>query len=130
MEKRKLLAKSQHRSIWASGYPFTSRNSPIAAINSLRNEKNFARVRILHFRSRREPSDIDIFARREWTLHDVRLVREPEFRRENRPWRHRAVGAAGVGVGIGGATSGAGVVGLGAFGLKGCCSGGYGAGWS
>lgn len=32
-------------------------------------------------------------------------------------------------MGIGGATSGAGVVALGAFGLKGCCSGGYGAGW-
>jgi len=46
---------------------------PIAAIHSLRHEKNFAGVRILHFRARRKPFNIDIFARRERALHYVRL---------------------------------------------------------
>lgn len=51
----------------------TGRHSLSRRSISLRHEKNFAGVGILHFRARREPFHINIFARREWTLHDVRL---------------------------------------------------------
>jgi hypothetical protein len=43
--------------------------------NPLRNKKDFVRVRILYFRSRREPFHVDIFARRIRTLHQMWLAR-------------------------------------------------------
>jgi hypothetical protein len=43
--------------------------------NSLWNQKDFIRVRILYFRSRREAFHIDIFARRVRTLDEMRFAR-------------------------------------------------------
>jgi hypothetical protein len=59
-------------------YPASSigRNTKRARTpQTLRNKKDFVRVRILHFRSRREAFHIDIFARRVRTLDQVRFAR-------------------------------------------------------
>ena len=75
MKGRCCLARHQVSSIHHQPQLRLHTREHLPPANSLRNQKNLIRVRILHFRSRREAFDIDIFARRVRALDKVRFAR-------------------------------------------------------
>jgi len=83
-------------------HPIPASASNALKATQLRNKKDFVRVRIFNFRSRRESFDIDILARRIGTLYEVRLARNRNSVRViplcNLRWRGRRRRRSGCGL--------------------------------
>ena len=77
IDKKKPLVNTQYGVLDKTQAPrqFSTHHQPrTPSRQPLRNQKNFIRVRILYFRSRREALHIDIFARRIRRLYQVRFA--------------------------------------------------------